>query len=422
MNDTTNRRVLLIDDNPAIHDDFRKIIAADDTCAFAIDEEAEALFGGGKPKPSQLTFDLDSAFQGEEGLVKVQQAMAAGKPHAMAFVDMRMPPGWDGLETIRRIWQVYPDLEFVICTAYSDHSWQEIQQTLGTSDRLLILKKPFDKVEVQQLVLALTEKWNLRRLARLQTAGLEELVHLRTREMVRVNQSKSEFLANISHELLTPMNGILGLATLLQATPLNEEQNEMVLDVQQSGQRLLHLIQHVLNFNTIESGRLQLQSLSFDVREVCQSALDAHLSKACAKGQELKILVDPELPPQAQGDPVQLKQILCLLIDNAVKFTGRGTISLRVQPDGSDPSAIEFSVVDTGQGIHPDQLELLKHPFSQINGSLTRAAEGIGMGLTLINQLLRLMRGRLEIRSQPGRGSTFRVILPLVAPAQAQAA
>jgi signal transduction histidine kinase len=421
MNDSINRRVLLIDDNPSIHEDFRKIIAVDDTCACAIDQEAEALFGGGRPKSPNLTFELDSAFQGDEALAKVQQALAKGRPYAMSFVDMRMPPGWDGLETIRRIWQVCPDLEFVICTAYSDHSWQEIQQTVGTSDRLLILKKPFDKVEVQQLVLALTEKWNLRRLARLQTEGLEELVRLRTREMVRVNQSKSEFLANISHELLTPMNGILGLAGLLQETHLDEEQHEMVRDLQQSGQRLLGLIQDVLKFNTIESGNLQLQSIPLDVPAVCQSALDTQQAKARAKGQDLNIRIAPNLP-SVQGDPEQIKQILCLLIDNAVKFTGRGTIRLHVQPDQTDPSAVEFAVIDSGPGMSPDQLEVLRHPFQQSDGSRTRKSEGIGMGLTLVNQLLRVMRGRLKIHSQVGRGSTFSVTLPAAVTAQAEAA
>jgi len=174
-----NRRILVVDDNPAIHEDFRKILAAGDASTSMIDQEAEELLGGTKLKSLGLAFTLDSAFQGQEALDKIKKAVAANQPHAMAFIDMRMPPGWDGLETIRRVWQIYPELEVVICTAYSDHSWQQIQQTLGIADRLLILKKPFDKVEVQQLALAVTEKWNLRRTAQLRTEGLQELVRAR---------------------------------------------------------------------------------------------------------------------------------------------------------------------------------------------------------------------------------------------------
>ena len=417
-----NRRILLIDDNPAIHDDFRKILAKKDAAASVVDAQAAILFGESKPELPGMDFSLDSAFQGEEALTKVRQSLTAGEPYAAAFVDMRMPPGWDGLETIQRIWQVDPDLETIICTAYSDHSWQEIQRRLGTSDRLLILKKPFDKVEVQQLALALTEKWNLRRLALLHTEGLGELVRVRTAELVRANRSKSEFLANISHELLTPMNGILGLAELLAATTLNEEQGILLTDLQHSGERLLGLIQGVLKFNTIDSGRLQLQSIPFDVQALCQSAADSQTAKARAKGLELKVSIAEGSSSRAHGDPEQIKQVLALLLDNAIKFTRRGTISVHVQPAVTNARALEFVVTDTGCGIPPERLEILKYPFSQIDSSLTRSAEGIGMGLTLAKQLVGLMGGWLEFQSKPDAGSTFRFTLPTDAPARAKAA
>jgi signal transduction histidine kinase len=408
-----NRRLLLIDDNPSIHDDFRKILGAADGAATVIDDQAAILFGGAKPAPSVVNFDLDFALQGEEALAKVRHAVAAGEPYAAAFVDMRMPPGWDGLETIRRIWEVYPELETIICTAYSDHSWEGIQRTLGTSDRLLILKKPFDKVEVQQLALALTEKWNLRRLARLHTAGLEELVRQRTREMVRANRSKSEFLANISHELLTPMNGILGNVELFTATTLSDEQKALLTDMQQSGERLLGLIQGVLKFNTLESGRLQFQSVPFNVGALCQSAVDGLSAKARAKNLDLSVSIAESCSSQAYGDPEQIKQVLILLLDNAVKFTDRGSIRVDVQPAGTTVRALEFAVTDTGCGVVPERLESLKYPFSQIDSSLTRNAEGLGMGLTLARELVRLMGGWLEFQSKPGRGSTFRFTLPV---------
>ncbi len=171
-----NRRILLVDDNAAIHDDFRRILvpaAKNDD----LDAEAAALFG----EPATVTataaeFELDTAIQGQEALDKVVAACAAGRPYAMAFVDMRMPPGWDGVTTISKLWEVDPELHVVICTAYSDRSWEEIQAALVLRERWLVLKKPFDKIEVVQLAHAFTEKWNLSRLVRQQLATLEQMV------------------------------------------------------------------------------------------------------------------------------------------------------------------------------------------------------------------------------------------------------
>lgn len=174
-----NRRILVIDDNHAIHADFRKILGSPDAeDADLLDAEAR-LFGS---KPAML-FEIDTASQGEEGLLKVQQAQAEGRPYAMAFVDVRMPPGWDGIETTQRIWQLCPDMQVVICTAFSDISWEEMRTRFDSLDRLLILKKPFDTVEILQMANALTHKWLLQQEARLRLGGLEQMVWERTREL-----------------------------------------------------------------------------------------------------------------------------------------------------------------------------------------------------------------------------------------------
>ncbi len=175
------RRVLVIDDNPAIHDDFRKtLIEARDT---GFDEAEEALFGSTKSSGPPVRFDLNTASQGQEGLEMLLSARKADNPYQLAFVDMRMPPGWDGVQTIAKLWEVDPDLQVVICTAYSDYSWNQIVETLGVTDRLLILKKPFDPAEVCQLATTLTEKWLMTRQARLKLAQLEALVHERTTDL-----------------------------------------------------------------------------------------------------------------------------------------------------------------------------------------------------------------------------------------------
>lgn len=174
-----NRRILVIDDNSAIHQDFLKILGAPDAIDAALLADEAAIFG----TPQREPFEIDTALQGEEGLRMVERAMAAGRPYALAFVDVRMPPGWDGVETTRRIWQTCPDLQIVICTAYADCSWAEMQDQIQPGDRLLILKKPFDTIEVLQLANALTEKWQLLQDSKNRLGSLEELVKQRTAEL-----------------------------------------------------------------------------------------------------------------------------------------------------------------------------------------------------------------------------------------------
>ncbi|HUP91822.1 MAG TPA: EAL domain-containing protein [Solimonas sp.] len=177
-------RILVIDDTRAIHEDFRKIFAASRQGAAAASAAELGLFGGDKTCALAPEFQVDSAYQGEEGLALVELALVQGRPYALAFVDVRMPPGLDGIETAARICASDADIQIVICTAYSDYSWGEMLSRLGRSDRLVILKKPFDTVEVLQLASALTEKWRVARLWRTTFEGLESRVAERTRELV----------------------------------------------------------------------------------------------------------------------------------------------------------------------------------------------------------------------------------------------
>jgi len=174
-------RVLIVDDNQAIHDDLRKILAGQPDGHSDLLEDEELLFNTTPIQTSR--FEIDSAYQGQEGLAMVDRAVAETRPYAMAFVDVRMPPGWDGLETVSRLWKAYPDLQVVICTAHSDHSWTDIIKKLGYSDSLVILKKPFDNIEVMQLAHALTRKWTVSREARAKREDLERMVQQATEEL-----------------------------------------------------------------------------------------------------------------------------------------------------------------------------------------------------------------------------------------------
>ncbi|MDB6066033.1 MAG: hypothetical protein JWR26_2241 [Pedosphaera sp.] len=184
-----NRRILVIDDNRAIHGDFRKILCPNEGSTSKLEVAEAALFGEAATMEDRLHFEVDSAYQGAEALALVQQAIRDGRPYAMAFVDVRMPPGWDGIETTARIWETCPDLQIVICTAYSDYSWDEMIKKLGNSDRLLILKKPFDAVEVIQMANALTEKWRLMQEAKSRLDVLAVMLQDRTKDLQTTNAS-----------------------------------------------------------------------------------------------------------------------------------------------------------------------------------------------------------------------------------------
>ncbi len=215
-------RILVIDDNPDIHKDFKTILLEEQPNKELDSLGTDVLGRSARKSTPKSNYELDFASQGKEGHEKIKQALSQNRPYELAFVDMRMPPGWDGLETIEHIWKTDPNIQVVICTAFSDHSWEEITQRLGRSQNLLILKKPFDSTEVAQLTAALTEKWSLAKQASLKMDQLEQMVKEQTHELATTNKQfqqeiaehkrteedlkrSKEFLANIINALDDPV-------------------------------------------------------------------------------------------------------------------------------------------------------------------------------------------------------------------------
>lgn len=203
-----NSRILICDDNAAIHEDFRKVLCPSDKADSAAISALEAdLFGSAAPPPETQTgetYQIDSAFQGQEALTKVQLAHDDGSPYALVFMDVRMPPGWDGIETIARIWEKHPATEMVICTAYSDYAWEDIIAKLGSTDRLLFVAKPFDAIVVKQMAHSLIKKWNLGAQARYYVQNLESEIADRTRQLQTLLtelESKNQNLARANQQL-----------------------------------------------------------------------------------------------------------------------------------------------------------------------------------------------------------------------------
>ncbi|HZR17834.1 MAG TPA: response regulator [Verrucomicrobiae bacterium] len=394
-----NNRILVIDDNPSIHADIRKILSPNERPNTALADAKALLFDETPTKSSQTDFEIVSAFQGEEGLGKVQEAAQAGRPFAMAFVDVRMPPGWDGVETITRIWKDNPDLQVVICTAYSDYSWEEMIGHIGKSDNLLILKKPFDNIEVLQLAHALTQKWALRYEISCRLNDLDQLVTQRTSELQSANDKlKREITDRLQMEKALRLSEER-FSKAFRASPIplaiQSLREERFIDVNEGFQKLAgftreELIGHTpeeLNFwSEPGAGRALLKKLHQEM-----SVLNLPCRLRSKSGQTREALLSVELF-ELDGEPFLLT--IAEDITEQIKLENQLRQAQKMEAVGQLAAGVahDFNNILTVINGHASLLLAAKPPESPDRRSLQSIAAAADRASKLVRQLLTFSR------------------------------
>jgi two-component system, NtrC family, sensor kinase len=441
MNDKQKHRILVIDDNPAIHEDFKKILGQKELNDLA--EDDALMFGKKERAQLQLPeFEIHSAFQGREGLVMIEKGLQEGRPYTMAFVDIRMPPGWDGIETVTKIWQIDPCLQMVICTAYSDYSWTEMTARLGISDRVMILKKPFDNIEVIQLAHALAEKWCLRQKAEAKMEQLESMVAEHTRDLQTANErlkvemterqeaekalrqaQKMEALGQlaggIAHDFNNLLTVIRGYADCLQAEPIEpHERDKAINEIRFASDRAAKLTSQMLIFcrkKPLQRDNVDLNELIRHLGNLLRRLLGENIAVEFQSNKQLLMV---------HADAGMMEQIILNLAVNARDAMPNGgrlairadEIELRPENCAGNAKARPgwfacINVSDTGSGIAQEVLPHLFEPFFTTKGP----GKGTGMGLATVYGIVQQHDGWIEVESKTGCGANFKIFLPKAA-------
>jgi two-component system, cell cycle sensor histidine kinase PleC len=419
-------RILIADDEPSILNAYSSVLLADAKAkqgdAGLDDLEAE-LFGDSQQQAAQA-YELQLCQQGQQAVAAVKAAAAEGRPFSVAFLDVRMPPGINGVETAKEIRSIDPGLNIVFVTGYSDTDPRDMARIVPPVERLFYVAKPFQPLELQQFASALSNKWRAeqdllvahellkQQYAQLQTANAE--LSQAKQKAEAASRMKTEFLANVSHELRTPLNSIIGFSEMINNEAHgaigNDKYSSYVRDIHASGQHLLGVVNDILDISKIEVGEFELQEDQVDVAETIETSLRIVHERAASAGITVTADVASTLPA-LRGDARRVRQILLNLLSNSIKFTGSGGKVL-VRAAGSDDGGITVSVADSGIGIAAEDIEKAMMPFGQVDGRLNRKYEGTGLGLPLAKSLTELHDGRLTLKSAVGKGTTVTLDFP----------
>lgn len=395
MKKSPKKRILIVDDNTSIHEDFKKILNHDEQESTSLDSLEQQIFGAPQSlKDNSLPmpiYELSFCTQGLEAIDAVNVAAKEGRPLSLIFMDVRMPPGIDGIEATKRIRQSHPDVQVVICSAYSDYTWADMIDELSVTDNLLFLKKPFERIEVLQMALALTTKWQLAKDLKLHIENLEHLVESRTKEL-EVSRAKGieaskfaalgEMSAGLCHEINSPLATIMILAEQLKETIGDidagislDDVKQMAGTIHQTGERISKIIKGLRIFSHSEESEPFKNTALGDIIE---DTLVFCRSRFKASEVELSVQLDPE-HIEINCQPIKISQVLLNLLNNsidAVEDQNEKWVKVEAR---SDDQWIELSVTDSGPGIPQEIIEKIMHPFF----TTKPVGKGTGLGLSI---------------------------------------
>jgi two-component system NtrC family sensor kinase len=391
---------LIVDDTVAIHDDIRKILASSSAADAAHDALEEQLLGG---TPRHTGFEppryrIDSAFQGREGVARVLASIEANDPYAIAIVDVRMPPGWDGVETIARLWEVCPRLQVILCTAYSDYTWHDmfLKLSMYDVDGLLLLKKPFEQIELMQMVNALVHKWQLQSEDRAKLQRMNEQLRAEIADRERMSselQLAQRLAASVGHELRNPLAAVRNANAFINKKIRAGAEPRVV--------QFLDLVERELNVcGKIITDLLDFareRRLNLNLTEL-RDLVDEAVSLLPQSSSQIVNTIMSDLP-MAIVDRDQFRQVVINLVQNAAEaLEPRGGGRIMISATHGD-GRWRLVVEDNGPGM---SAELVTKVFEPL---FTTKVKGTGLGLAIVSNIIKSHGGRIRIESEPGRGA-----------------
>jgi signal transduction histidine kinase len=414
MNLDMKRKVLVVDDESKILDEMREILCPDVDSRGELQELEKNLFGCGGSQPEQkVEYQVACCQQGEEAVERVRCARDKGEPFMAVFMDVRMPPGIDGVRAAEEIREFDSDIEMVIMTGYADYDVSEISRRVKPEDKLLYLQKPIHAPEVRQLALALSSKWLMNRHIQNQNQALQEAnEHLKEHDRL-----KSEFVLTVSHELRTPLtifknilsNALAGVAGKL---PPKLRGNLEMAD--EAVSRLTLIISDFLDISKLDLGKMRLRQEAMSIQGLITKVTDMLRLMTNNKGIDLQVNL-PQKDALVYIDYEKMAQVLINLIDNATKFVPEQGGRIRV--DVTDRfDSIRVNVRDNGPGVPEQDWTRIFDRYEQVEKNLTANKRGTGLGLAICKELVNMHGGRIWVENNPEGGANFQFSLSKYVP------